>query len=186
MIRSSAVRRLLRPIAIILAIVFLLEAWLWDHLRPVVAAVVAIIPWERLKSEARVLVARMSPEASLAVFLIPVAILIPFKLLALWLIAHGAWWGAVGTVIFCKLFGLGVTAFAFDVCRDKLLELAWFCRVYGWVLAVRAWAHDLVDPITQHLQDLIHMIGRHKRPLVRFVSRIRTRMHRPQPVSPRF
>lgn len=187
MTRNSSLHRWLRPIWVALAIVFLIEAWLWDHLRPVVAAIVAFVPWERLKSEARVLVGRMSPEASLAIFLIPVAILVPFKLLALWLIAHGAWWSAIGTVLGCKLVGLGVTAFAFDVCRDKLLELAWFCRVYGWVLAVRSWAHELVDPITHRIQEVMRKLRLRRRvSLVRLASRIRTRMQRPQPVSPRF
>lgn len=177
--------RLLRPVWVALAIAFLIEAWLWDHLRPVVAAVVAFVPWERLKSQARTVIARLSPEASLAIFLIPVVILIPFKLLALWLIAHGAWWSAIGTVLGCKLVGLGVTAFAFDVCRDKLLELAWFCRVYGWVLGVRSWAHQLADPIMHRIQDTIRRIRIKRRlSLVRVASRIRARMQRPQAISP--
>jgi hypothetical protein len=37
-------RRLLQPFWVLLAIVFLIEAWLWDHLEPIVARVVAAIP----------------------------------------------------------------------------------------------------------------------------------------------
>ena len=37
-------RRLLQPLWVLLAIIFLIEAWLWDHLEPIVAAVVALIP----------------------------------------------------------------------------------------------------------------------------------------------
>ena len=37
-------RRLLQPLWVLLAIVFLIEAWLWDHLEPVVARVVSAIP----------------------------------------------------------------------------------------------------------------------------------------------
>ena len=36
-------RRLLRPLLILLALVFLFEAWLWEHLRPLVAWVVDLI-----------------------------------------------------------------------------------------------------------------------------------------------
>ena len=33
-------RRLLRPLWVLLALVFLFEAWLWEHLRPIVAWIV--------------------------------------------------------------------------------------------------------------------------------------------------
>ena len=46
-------RRLLRPILILLALLFLLEAWLWTHLEPIVAWVVAAIPLERGGSRLR-------------------------------------------------------------------------------------------------------------------------------------
>jgi hypothetical protein len=41
-------RYLLRPFWILLALLFLLEAWLWDHLQPLVARLVALIPLARL------------------------------------------------------------------------------------------------------------------------------------------
>ncbi len=177
-------RRLLKPLWITLAIAFLIEAWLWDRLRPVVAAVVEIIPWHRLKADARTIIADLRPEATLAIFLIPVAVLIPFKLLAVWLLMHGIWWGAVATILCCKLAGLGVTAFAFDVCREKLLQIAWFRRLYNWVLTVRGWAHALVDPVAQRLRALVRMIRTaHSRRLIRLVARIRSRMQRPQPAG---
>jgi hypothetical protein len=37
-------RRWLRPLWVILALLFLLGAWLWDHLEPIVARVVDLIP----------------------------------------------------------------------------------------------------------------------------------------------
>src|SRR5712675_3413790 len=37
-------RRLLQPVWVLLAIIFLIEAWLWDHLEPIVAWFVALIP----------------------------------------------------------------------------------------------------------------------------------------------
>ena len=45
-------RRLLKPLWILLALVFLFEAWLWEHLRPLVAWVVERIAWDRLKARA--------------------------------------------------------------------------------------------------------------------------------------
>jgi hypothetical protein len=43
-------RRLLRPLLILLALVFLFEAWLWRWLAPVVAWLVAHLPLRRLKA----------------------------------------------------------------------------------------------------------------------------------------
>jgi len=43
-------RRLFKPLWILLALFFLVEAWLWEHLRPLVAAVVNVIAWDRLKA----------------------------------------------------------------------------------------------------------------------------------------
>ena len=42
-------RRLLQPIWVLLAVIFLIEAWLWDHLEPIVAWVVAKIPLQAFK-----------------------------------------------------------------------------------------------------------------------------------------
>ena len=46
-------RRLTRPLLILLAIVFLIEAWLWSHLEPIVAWIVARIPLRALKARLR-------------------------------------------------------------------------------------------------------------------------------------
>jgi len=42
-------RRLFKPLWVLLAVIFLIEAWLWDHLEPVVERVVARIPLRAFK-----------------------------------------------------------------------------------------------------------------------------------------
>ena len=42
-------RWLTRPFLVLLAIIFLIEAWLWGHLEPIVEWVVARIPFKSLK-----------------------------------------------------------------------------------------------------------------------------------------
>ncbi len=42
-------RRLSQPLLVLLALLFLAEAWLWTHLEPVVARIVAFIPLRALK-----------------------------------------------------------------------------------------------------------------------------------------
>src|SRR5215475_3799896 len=93
----ETMRRLLRPLWIPLALVFLFEAWLWEHLRPIVAWVVARIRWDRLKARVATAIEDLPPAATFVVFLVPVAALFPLKLVGLWMLARGSWLGAMAT-----------------------------------------------------------------------------------------
>ena len=55
-------------------------------------------------------------------------------------------------LVAAKLLGLGVTAFIFEVTKDKLLQLAWFRRLYAFFIWLRGWAHEKVDPIVRALR----------------------------------
>jgi len=140
-------RRALKPLWILLALVFLFEAWLWDRLRPFVAAVVNLIAWDRLKARLARLVDWLPPWAVLIVFVIPFIVLLPLKFLEVYLLVHRQWIGAILVLVLAKLLGLGVTAFIFDVTRPKLLQMAWFARLYELTLHGLARAHALIDPI---------------------------------------
>ena len=97
----------------------------------------------------------MSPAATLIIFAVPIIPLFPLKLIGLWLLTHEYWMTGVSTFLFAKLLGVGVTAFVFDVTRDKLLEMHWFERIYDLVLKIRAKAAELVNPIKQRIRELI-------------------------------
>ena len=146
-------RRLLQPIWVLLAVIFLIEAWLWDHLEPIVARVVALIPLRAFKQWLADRVDTLSPAMTLIVFIVPVIPLFPLKLVGLWLLAHEYWISAIATIVFAKFLGVGVAAFVFDVTRDKLLEMPWFERLYDFIIALRARAKALVDPVKQRLLE---------------------------------
>jgi hypothetical protein len=148
-------RRLLQPVWVLLAIIFLIEAWLWDHLEPIVAKVVAAVPMARFKQWLAERVDALPPAMTLIVFAVPIFPLFPLKLVGLWLLTHEYWMSAVFTLLFAKFLGVGVTAFIFDVTRDKLLEMAWFEKLYELVLTVRAKATELVEPIKQRIREMI-------------------------------
>lgn len=145
-------RRLLQPVWVLLAIIFLIEAWLWDHLEPIVARFVALIPLRAFKEWLADRVDTLSPAMTLIVFIVPVIPLFPLKLVGLWLLAHEYWVSAILTIIFAKFLGVGVAAFIFDVTRPKLLEMAWFEKLYEFVIALRAKANALVEPIKQRIR----------------------------------
>src|ERR1700716_3859545 len=140
-------RRLLQPFWVLLAVIFLIEAGLWDHLEPIVARVVALIPLRAFKQWLAERVDSLSPAMTLIVFIVPVIPLFPLKLVGFWLLAHEYWISAVLTIIFTKFVGVGVAAFIFDVTRPKLLEMKWFETLYDFIIALRAKANALVDPI---------------------------------------
>src|SRR5262244_2333034 len=147
-------RRLLQPLWVLLAIVFLIEAWLWDHLEPVVAWFVSILPMRAFKQWLADRVDALSPAMTLIVFAVPVLPLFPLKLVGLWLLAHEYWASAVFTILFAKFVGVGVTAFIFDVTRPKLLEMGWFEKLYEFILELRAKAKALVDPIKVRIAEM--------------------------------
>lgn len=148
-------RRLLQPVWVLLAIIFLIEAWLWDHLEPIVAKVVAAIPLARFKQWLTERVDALPPAMTLIVFAVPIIPLFPLKLIGLYLLTHEYWLTGVSTFLFAKLVGVGVTAFVFDVTRDKLMEMHWFERIYDFVMKLRAKAHLLVDPVKRRIRELI-------------------------------
>jgi hypothetical protein len=152
-------RRLLQPVWILLAIIFLIEAWLWDHLEPVVAGFVAAIPLRTFKQWLADRVDTLSPAMTLIVFIVPVIPLFPLKMVGLWLLMHEYWMSAVTTILFAKLVGVGVTAFLFDVTRPKLLEMAWFEKLYELVLKLRARCNALVDPVKARIVELLRGDG---------------------------
>ena len=171
-------RRLIQPVWILLAIIFLIEAWLWDHLEPIVAWVVARIPLSSFKQWLADRVDKLSPGMTLIVFVVPVIPLFPLKLVGLWLLAHEYWASAILTIVFAKFLGVGVAAFVFDVTRPKLLQMVWFEKLYRFVIASRAKALALVTPVMSQLKDALGGDGGGwSSRMLRLIQRFRKRVH---------
>jgi len=188
-------RRVLKPIWILLAIFFLVEVWLWDHLRPVIAWAVNLVAWDRLKIRLAALIEELPPWAVLIVFVVPFVVLLPLKFLEVYFIVQHQWAAAIFILVLAKLLGLGVTAFIFDVTRPKLLQMAWFRWLYELMLVWLAKAHAVTDPIRHRIKEwaaalkqralrLIWLMkpGRGSR-LLRRLARIRRRVQAQQPAE---
>jgi hypothetical protein len=171
-------RRLLQPFWVLLAVIFLIEAWLWDHLEPIVAAVVARVPLRAFKTWLAERVDTLSPAMTLIVFIVPVIPLFPLKLIGLWLLANEYWVSAILTIIFAKFLGVGVAAFIFDVTRDKLLEMAWFEKLYDFIIGLRAKATALVEPIKLRVKEALRGDGGGwSARILRLIQRFRKSVH---------
>src|SRR5262249_26788655 len=79
----STMRRIVRVFWVILALLFLLEAWLWTRLQPIVAAIVAVLSLKIIKAKTAAAIEALLPAATLVVFLVLVATLLPVKIMAL-------------------------------------------------------------------------------------------------------
>ena len=171
-------RRLLQPLWVLLAVVFLIEAWLWDHLEPIVERVVALIPLREFKQWLTERVDTLSPAMTLIVFVVPVIPLFPLKLVGLWLLTHEYWLSSIVTIVFAKFLGVGVAAFIFDVTRPKLLQMQWFETLYEFVIHIRARARALVAPIMARIKDVFGSNGDGwSSRVLRLVQRFRKRVH---------
>lgn len=153
--RRDLVSKLSRPFWFVLAAVFLFEAWLWDELGGLLKLLAASIPFESMKRALVRTINALPAPVVLLVFLIPVALIEPFKIAGLWLIAHHHIVYGIFAFVAAKVFGLGVAAFLFDATRSKLLSMAWFARFYEWVMWVRARAHAILEPYKQRLREAL-------------------------------
>ena len=171
-------RRLLQPLWVVLAVIFLIEAWLWDHLEPIVARVVAWVPLQTFKQWLADRVDALSPAVTLIIFIVPVIPLFPLKLVGFWLLAHEYWVSAILTIIFAKFLGVGVAAFIFDVTRDKLLEMDWFETLYEFVIELRAKASALIEPVKRRIRESLGGDGGGwSSRMLRLIQRFRKSVH---------
>ncbi len=154
-----------RPLWFVLAAVFLFEAWLWDAVGGLLKRLAAAIAFESLKRALVGAVDALPAPLVLLVFLIPVAVIEPFKIVGVWLIAHHHFVYGIGAFVAAKVLGVGVAAFLFDATRGKLLSMAWFARFYAFVMRIRARAHDLIEPYKQRIREALEPFARRLREL---------------------
>jgi hypothetical protein len=121
---------------ILAALWIFLEEWVWDAMQACMAWI-GKLPGVRW-CEARI--AELPPYAALVAFLIPGAILVPFKLLAFWLIARGHALLGLEVFIVAKIVGTAFLARIFALTRPTLLTIGWFARFYA---AFTAWRDRL-------------------------------------------
>lgn len=139
-------RILRRGLFFALAVVFLVETWIWDSFAALGHWIADRIPFAAFKAAVERLVSRLPAGVALCLFVIPAIVIFPFKIGGLWLIAHGQIIAGGLVFIAAKFGGVGAAAFLFELTRDKLMTMEWFAKLYRLVMGWREWAHRLVDP----------------------------------------
>lgn len=115
---------------ILLALILLFEEWGW---RPL-AALLGRLGRFPLIARLEAVIAGLPPYAALAVFAAPSALILPLKLLALYLIAGGHALAAALLFIAAKIVGTAIVARLFILTQPKLMQIGWFARAYGWLM----------------------------------------------------
>jgi hypothetical protein len=110
-----------------LALLILFEEWGWEPLQRVLARIGQWPGFRWIERRVRAL----PPYAALALFIVPSALLLPIKLLALLLIEQGR--PVLGTVVIlaAKVVGTAIVARLFSLTQPALLQLPWFAQGYG-------------------------------------------------------
>lgn len=120
------------PITII-ALLLILEEWLWDTTQ---ALFRALPEWPFLL-RLRQWVSSLSPYAALSLFVAPSLLLFPVKILALLAITHGHPSLGLGIIVAAKVLGTALVARIYALTRPTLLSLRWFERMHNGVLAFK-------------------------------------------------
>ena len=134
---KSQLHRILRGlIAIPLALWIFLEEWVWEAMLSAMSWLGKLPPIRWMEAQ----IGKLPAYAALIAFVIPAAILLPFKLAAFWLIAHGHAVYGLWVFVIAKVIGTAFLARIFSLTKPALLTIGWFNRAY---LAVTHWKERL-------------------------------------------
>lgn len=122
------------PFVLIAAIIVLVEDWLWDDLQRLAAAIGRLPVFRQVES----LIASLPPYGALAIFGAPSLLLIPVKLAALWLMAHGQAAFGFAVVVIAKIAGTALVARIYTLTEPKLLRIGWFAWLHARFVIFKA------------------------------------------------
>lgn len=136
-----------RPLYAALALLLLLEEWLWDTLKRLVAQATAwLSQWSAWRAFEAWL-SRLSPRAALFALLVPWLLLLPVKLLIVALLGKGRVIAGFGLALLTKLVGTAFVTRIFTLTKPALMQVAWFARLYeritGWLARAHAWVNSM-------------------------------------------
>ena len=122
--------------AVVAAIWIFLEEWVWETMLAAMAWLGKLPPIHWLEERVR----KFPPYVALACFIIPGAIMLPFKLAAFWLIAHGHGIYGLWVFVVAKVVGTAFLARILALTKPQLMTIGWFAKCYN---AVTAWKDRL-------------------------------------------
>lgn len=134
---KSRLRRALDALlGVLLLPVILFEEWGWDALLALAARIARALRLQALERR----IAALPPYGALAMLLLPSVLLVPLKLLGVWLLLRGQVLVSLVLVIVGKLAGTALLARLFTLTRPQLMRIGWFARGYTrWTVWKNRW-----------------------------------------------
>jgi hypothetical protein len=140
---TTILRRFLRALAAALLVpVLLFEEWGWEPLAAMVGRLARLPFWARVEAAIR----RLPPWAALTTILAPVLLLLPIKLLGLFLLGEGYPLAALCLILGAKLVGTAIVARLFQLVEPALMHIRVFAR---WYPRWKGWKNSLLDRARQ-------------------------------------
>ncbi|MGJ7524093.1 hypothetical protein [Variovorax sp. GB1P17] len=138
-----ALRALIRAIATVVLVPFLLfEEWGWGPLAALMARLSRLPLWARLEDRLR----KLPPWGALLAFFVPMLLLLPVKLLALFLFGRGHAASGVTVLVLAKLVGTAIVARIFQLVEGPLMRIGWFAR---WYPRWKTWKDHVLTRVRQ-------------------------------------
>ncbi len=135
---ALAIRRgLASSLLFVAAVVLLFEEWFWEK-TTAVAVRLGRLP---LLSDVESWIRRRDRWAALALFLAPIAVIYPFKAMALYAMAHGYIAGGVAAFVLAKLAATALFARLYQLTESAIIKFRWVRRSRAAFLRGRAFVH---------------------------------------------
>jgi hypothetical protein len=115
---------------VLLVLVLIFEEWGWRPLGEFIARLRRLRLWALTEDW----IAGLPPYGALVVLAVPSLLLLPLKLVALWLVASGQALLAGLLLVLSKVVGTALVARLFLLTRPQLMQIAWFARLYAIVM----------------------------------------------------
>ncbi|WP_213955805.1 MULTISPECIES: hypothetical protein [unclassified Variovorax] len=136
-------RILLRGIVTALLVpVLLFEEWGWGPLAALAAQLGRLPQWARLERK----VSALPPWGALVVLVVPMAVLFPVKLMALYLFGEGHFTTGFALLIGAKIAGTAIVARLFQLTLPALMEIPVFAT---WYPRWKAWKDRVLSHVRQ-------------------------------------
>ena len=127
-------------LAPLLALVLIFEEWGWAPLSRFMERLAHLPLWAHVERW----ITRLPPHAALFLFVVPMVLLLPIKLLALYWISRGHALIGLTIILVAKLVGTAVVARLFALSQPALMQLDWFAWLYiRWI----PWKNALIAKI---------------------------------------
>jgi len=126
----------------VLALIVLFEEWGWAWFARIMGVIGKLPVLRRVERW----IGNLPPYGALVMLILPGLLLLPVKILALWLIGKGKAMFGISVILIAKVVGTALVARIFQLIHPALMQLPWFAPLYArwirWKEALLAWVRE--------------------------------------------